>query len=72
MKNTFVFIFILISTSIAASVPDTVAANPHPSILVIPYMPAMHLSDADVDISQGSEMEIPEMRATLRRGREAD
>jgi hypothetical protein len=69
MKNIFLIVFLL-STALSAnaSTPDTTIVNPHPSVLVVPYMPAMHLSDADIDISQGSEMEIPEMRATLRRG----
>ena len=37
------------------------------NVLIIPYNPMMHLSDADQDISEGSEKEIPEVRATLRR-----
>ena len=69
MKYIFAILLLMnIALSANASTPDTTTTNPHPSVLVIPYMPAMHLSDADVDISQGSEMEIPEMRATLRRG----
>jgi hypothetical protein len=38
------------------------------SVLVVPYMPNMHLSDADVDISQGSEMNMMEVRETMRKG----
>ena len=51
-----------------ASSADSLATENIPSVLVIPYMPAMHLSDADNDISEGSQMEIPEMRSTLRKG----
>lgn len=47
---------------------DTAATHTYASVLVIPYMPAMHLSDADVDIADGSQMEIPEMRSALRMG----
>jgi hypothetical protein len=38
------------------------------SVLIIPYMPAMHLSDADQDISEGSELNPMQMRAALRNG----
>jgi hypothetical protein len=39
-----------------------------PSVIVIPYMPAMHLSDSDPDIATESEMEMPEMRSVFRNG----
>lgn len=38
------------------------------SVLVIPYMPAMHLSDADQDIAEESQMDIAEVRTTFRNG----
>ena len=46
--------------------PDSLLSRA--SVLVIPYMPDMHLSDADPDIAIGSEMEFPEMRSELRKG----
>jgi hypothetical protein len=38
------------------------------TVLVIPYAPAMHLSDSDPDIAEGSQMELGEIRAALRKG----
>ncbi len=68
MKNIFalsvLFLFTIYSK---AGSPDSSATTPV-SVLVIPYNPSMHLSDADMDISEGSEMEMPQMRATLRQG----
>ncbi|HPD54310.1 MAG TPA: hypothetical protein PLI08_10225, partial [Bacteroidia bacterium] len=37
-------------------------------VLIIPYQEAMHLSDADPDISMGSELDLGEMRKTFRLG----
>jgi hypothetical protein len=37
-------------------------------ILIIPYEPRMHLSDADLDISEYSELTPPQMRAMFRNG----
>jgi hypothetical protein len=39
-----------------------------PTLLVIPYMPAMHLSDADQDIAEGSQIDLGEVRTKLRTG----
>lgn len=44
--------------------PDSVRQ----SVLVVPYNRMMHLSDADIDIAQGSDMEMPAMRESLRNG----
>ncbi len=75
MKITFVFLSLL--TFIAgrshgqnqpATTDSSDAGIKHASVLIIPYMPAMHLSDADPDISQGSEMNPQQMRETLRMG----
>jgi hypothetical protein len=38
------------------------------SVLVIPYMPGMHLSDSDQDISDESQMDLGEMRSSFRYG----
>jgi hypothetical protein len=63
MKKLIAAIFILL-TSVCESAPDTLSAS-H-TVLIVPYNKSMHLSDADMDISNGSEMEMPEMRETLR------
>lgn len=69
MKSVFAFVFLInLSLFSLASPPDSSMVNEHASVLVIPYMPAMHLSDADNDISDGSQMEMPQMRSTLRQG----
>jgi hypothetical protein len=69
MKFVFLFYFGLAFTiNSFSSVADSTESKEKYSVLVIPYRPSMHLSDADVDISQGSEMEMPEMRAALRQG----
>ena len=68
MKNfCFCLVFSIATLHGVASQPDSTVAK-HASVLVIPYMPAMHLSDADPDISEGSEMEMPEMRKSFRDG----
>ncbi len=69
MKSVFTFLF-LINTFLltTAASTDSSMVNERSSILVIPYMPGMHLSDADYDISNGSQMEMPKMRSTLRQG----
>lgn len=51
-----------------AQTQDTTSTVPSASILVIPYMPAMHLSDADVDIAQESELDPGQVREQLRAG----
>ena len=67
MKSAFTFLFLINSFLLtSAALSDSSMANERSSVLVIPYMPAMHLSDADYDISDGSQMEMPKMRSTLR------
>ena len=61
-------LFIFISHFAGASVSDSSIINEQATVLVVPYMPAMHLSDADYDIADGSQMEMPKMRSTLRQG----
>jgi hypothetical protein len=69
MKSVLIFIgFLSLSLFSFASNPDSSTANVTSSVLVIPYMPSMHLSDADNDIAEGSQMEMPQMRSTLRQG----
>jgi len=55
-------------SSVAIAAADSSLASAKQSVLVIPYMPAMHLSDADPDLSHGSEMPMPDMRKALRDG----
>lgn len=68
--NKFLLLLILTGISLcSAAIPaDSSNITPSSSVLIIPYKPAMHLSDADTDLSQGSEMEMPKMRETFRRG----
>ena len=69
MKGVFVFVFLMSQLFFSlASIPDSSIINESISVLVVPYMPAMHLSDADNDISDESQMEMPKMRSTLRQG----
>jgi hypothetical protein len=68
MKYIFAFILFVASAQFAyAAKTDSTSAVERPSVLVIPYMPAMHLSDADPDIAAGSEMDMMEIRSALRR-----
>lgn len=69
MKFQFYFLFLCAVTfcSFESSADSTSVTHP-PSVLVIPYKPAMHLSDADPDLSEGSQMEMHIMRETLRKG----
>ncbi|CAN5631540.1 hypothetical protein BH11BAC1_BH11BAC1_23520 [soil metagenome] len=47
---------------------DTTAQFHHQKILIIPYEARMHISDADADISEYSEMTPPQVRSVLRVG----
>lgn len=38
------------------------------NIVIVPYQPAMHLSDADADIAQGSDLDLGQVRQVLRDG----
>ena len=67
MRKIFLSLLLICCAIFANSMqPDTLVSRA--SVLVIPYMPDMHLSDADPDIAIGSEMEFPEMRSELRKG----
>ena len=67
MRKTLLLLLLNCCAIFANSMlPDTLVSRA--SVLVIPYMPDMHLSDADPDIAIGSEMEFPEMRSELRKG----
>ena len=69
MKKFFLFIFFITNVFFSsASLLDSLMVNERTSVLIIPYMPAMHLSDADIDLSEGSQMEMPAMRESLRKG----
>jgi hypothetical protein len=46
---------------------DSIVAAKTPSVLIVPYSRMMHLSDADIDIANGSDMEIPKMREIFRK-----
>ena len=63
MKLLFSLTFLLVI--ISGKAQDS-AALPAPSVIVIPYMPAMHLSDSDPDIAEESQMDLGEMRKSLR------
>ncbi|MBK9524556.1 MAG: hypothetical protein IPO39_07305 [Bacteroidetes bacterium] len=66
-KFAWICLVVLFSGNTFASSPDS-TITPSASILVIPYMPAMHLSDADFDIAEESEMDQGEIRTRLRSG----
>jgi hypothetical protein len=59
-----IFLSALFFYSSIAFAGDTLRKN----ILVIPYQPMMHLSDADHDIAEESEMDEAKIRAALRTG----
>lgn len=61
------FFALALWTNTNASVPDSITP-PQGSILVIPYIPAMHLSDADFDIAEESEMDQGQVRSRFRAG----
>jgi hypothetical protein len=63
MKN-IILAALLIFSFIAKGQTDSVINTP--TVLIVPYNRMMHLSDADIDIAQGSDMEIPKMREIFR------
>src|SRR4051794_13307568 len=63
MKNLILAVSLIFSFT-AKGQTDTVINTP--TVLIVPYNRMMHLSDADIDIAQGSEMEIPQMREEFR------
>jgi hypothetical protein len=64
--NKYLSILCLLFSTIAAdgALPDSVRQ----SVLVVPYNRMMHLSDSDIDIAQGSDMDMSAMRESLRNG----
>ena len=59
---------LLLLPSITFAQSETEESPRKTTVLVIPYQRAMHLSDADMDIAQGSEMDLAMMRETFRNG----
>lgn len=66
-KLTSFFTLLLVSFSLIGQTNDSLPERKI-SVMVIPYMPAMHLSDADQDIAEESQMDISEVRAEFRKG----
>lgn len=65
MRCFIITLFSLISFSAFSQVKkDSVNA----SVLIIPYRPGMHMSDADQDIAEESQMDLGEVRSTIRTG----
>lgn len=62
------FLLSLVNLSAADGTRDSSASIRQHKILIIPYEPRMHLSDADLDISEYSEITPPEVRAMMRNG----
>src|SRR5690242_13516792 len=60
-------IFALLLTLGFAAKAQTDSTAVSPTVLIVPYNRMMHLSDADIDIATGSEMEIPQMREEFRK-----
>lgn len=67
MKNAILVCLLLFTIRAESSLPDSTSDSENISVLVVPYNKMMHLSDSDVDIAAGSEMNMPEMRATFRK-----
>jgi len=63
-KLTNFLILVLASFSLLGQTSDSLPERKM-SVMVIPYMPAMHLSDADQDIAEESQMDINEVRSDL-------
>lgn len=66
-KLTILLLLVTTSLSLIAQTSDSLPERKM-SVMVIPYMPAMHLSDADQDIAEESQMEIGEVRNEFRKG----
>jgi len=64
---SFIAVFSFAQTPDSVNV-QTPANPPRFSILVIPYNPMMHMSDADQDISEYSEKDIAQVRSIFRQG----
>ena len=73
VRFLFTVNLLLLSFLINAQVPDSSVINtpanpPRFSVLVVPYNPMMHMSDADQDISEYSEKDIAQVRSIFRQG----
>jgi len=77
LKKFFSFVFLLFAAEAAfaqdagTTPKDSIAADTlsrYKKILLIPYNPMMHLSDADPDIAEYSERNVDVVRAIFRRG----
>ena len=66
-KLTNFLILVLASFSLLGQTSDSLPERKM-SVMAIPYMPAMHLSDADQDIAEESQMDINEVRSEFRKG----
>ncbi|MBL0104828.1 MAG: hypothetical protein IPP51_14345 [Bacteroidetes bacterium] len=64
MRLLFSFLLSFVFLTSQAQNKDSVQA----SVLVIPYMSGMHMSDSDQDISDESQMDLGEMRSSFRYG----
>lgn len=67
MKKIIFFFLVIGTFSVKGNTPDSTSAEKTYSVLIVPYNRSMHLSDSDIDIATGSEMQLPEMRATFRK-----
>ena len=65
VRSLLFFLPIVLATASAKSPSDQKKAS---RILLIPYQPAMHLSDADMDIATYSEMDLGQVRTEIREG----
>lgn len=64
MRSLFAFLFCFVFFSAYGQNKDSIQT----SVLVIPYMSGMHMSDSDQDISDESQMDLGEMRSSFRYG----
>lgn len=64
----FCFLILLLGKSASGSGRDTTAQFHQQKVLIIPYEPRMHISDADIDISEFSDRTPSQVRAMFRMG----
>ena len=67
MMRHIVFIIFLLCIKFTATAVDETDSLSRAAVMVIPYLPAMHLSDSDQDISEGSQIDLSEVRSSLRK-----
>jgi len=67
MKKIIFVCLLLFAFSVKGITTDSTSAEKSYSVLIVPYNRSMHLSDSDIDIATGSEMQMPEMRAAFRK-----